>query len=206
MGFFKRSTADSMSGGVEYIVCGLGNPGKKYERTRHNVGFIALDLIAEKSGISVSRLKFKSLIGVGDIGGVRVLLMKPSTFMNLSGEAVREAMTFYKVPPEKTLLIFDDVSLPAGKCRVRAKGSHGGQNGMKNIIALSGSDEFPRIKIGVGEKPHPDYSLADWVLSVPTGDDAKQISDTLRQTPDIVATFLKDGVMAAMNKHNGTAN
>ncbi|MEE0969170.1 MAG: aminoacyl-tRNA hydrolase [Clostridia bacterium] len=150
---------------ISHLVIGLGNPGDKYFHTRHNAGFLTVDYISQKANAKIDRLKFKSLMGEAVIAGKRVLLMKPQTFMNNSGEAVSEAAKFYKIPPENMIVIFDDISLDVGKMRVRRAGSAGGHNGIKSIIALTGSDNFPRIKIGVGQKPHPDYDLADWVLS-----------------------------------------
>ena len=141
------------------MIVGLGNPGKQYENTRHNAGFLAVDTIAQKHHTDIKRIKFKGLVGECSLGGKKALLLKPSTFMNLSGQSVREAMQFYKLPPEKVLVIFDDINLEPGKLRIRRrKGSDGGHNGMKNIIYLAGSDQFPRIKLGVGKKPHPDYN------------------------------------------------
>lgn len=160
-----QSKNKSVSGSVDSIIVGLGNPGRKYENSRHNVGFMFIDKLAEKYHVKINRIKFKGLTATAVIDGKKTLLLKPSTFMNLSGQSVTEAMRFYKLPPEKVLIVFDDISLPVGKIRIRRGGSSGGQNGMKNIIYLSGSDTFPRIKIGVGAKPHPDYNLADWVLS-----------------------------------------
>ena len=163
LNFWKKDI--SPSGPVEFLVAGLGNPGRQYEGTRHNAGFMALDAIAAKNHTEIKRIKFKGVIGECRLGGMRTLLLKPSTFMNLSGQSVQEAMQFYKLPPERVLILFDDINLEPGKLRIRRKGSDGGHNGMKNIIYLSGSDQFPRIKLGVGQKPHPDYNLADWVLS-----------------------------------------
>ena len=151
-------------GAVEYIICGLGNPGTQYEGTRHNIGFMTIDTLCEKYKLDCKKLRFKSLTCDAMISGKRCLIMKPTTFMNNSGEAVTEAMSFYKIPPERTIIVFDDISLEPGKLRIRRKGSDGGHNGIKSIIYLSGSDMFPRIKMGVGAKPHPDYNLADWVL------------------------------------------
>lgn len=158
----------------EYLIVGLGNPTKKYENTRHNVGFAALDAVAECFKIDVKKAKFSSLFGSGDINGVKVALLKPQTFMNLSGEAVGPAAKFYKIAPQNVIILFDDVSLPPGILRIRKKGSAGGHNGLKSIISHMG-DEFLRIKIGVGEKPHPEYDLADWVLSKPSTQEAKAI-------------------------------
>lgn len=161
---FGKKTA-AQGGAVEYIVAGLGNPGRQYENTRHNAGFIALDKLADKYNCNVSKMKYKSLIGDCTIAGKRTLLMKPQTFMNLSGEAVVQAMSFYKIPPENVIVLFDDISLDVGRMRIRRKGSDGGQKGMRSIIELSGSSLFPRVKIGIGEKPNPNWQLADWVLS-----------------------------------------
>lgn len=167
--FFKKQRS---AGPVDFIVAGLGNPGKQYEGTRHNAGFMALEALAERLGVPVTRVRFKSYCGEAVIGEKRALLLMPQTFMNLSGEAVCEAMRFYKLPPERVLVMMDDISLPVGVIRLRRKGSDGGQKGMRSIITLSGSDQFPRIKLGVGAKPHPDYDLAAWVLSRFTKEEA----------------------------------
>lgn len=150
---------------ITYLVVGLGNPGDKYFHTRHNAGFLALDYISQKANTNIDRSKFKALVGEANIANKRILLMKPQTFMNNSGEAVSEAASFYKIKPENIIVIFDDISLDVGRMRVRRDGSAGGHNGIKSIIEHIGSDKFPRIKIGVGQKPHPDFDLADWVLS-----------------------------------------
>ncbi len=163
MNFFSRRKTPA--GPPEFLIVGLGNPGKKYELTRHNAGFLFADLLADKHGEKISKIQFKSVSACIELGGHRCLLMKPQTFMNNSGEAVKQAAAFYKIPPEKIIVVFDDISLPCGKLRIRRKGSDGGHNGIKSIIYLLNSDKFPRIKLGVGEKPHPDYDLADWVLS-----------------------------------------
>ena len=154
-----------MSGPPEFIIVGLGNPGKQYELTRHNAGFLFADLLADKNGVKINKIQFKAVTASLTLGGVKCLLMKPQTFMNNSGEAVRQAASFYKIPPERILVVFDDISLPCGRLRIRRKGSDGGHNGIKSIIYHLNSDAFPRVKLGVGEKPHPDYDLADWVLS-----------------------------------------
>ncbi|WP_052446588.1 aminoacyl-tRNA hydrolase [Candidatus Soleaferrea massiliensis] len=190
------------TGPIEYMVVGLGNPGKQYENTKHNVGFMALDILAGKMQANVTRLKFQSLCGDGMIGDKRVLLMKPSTFMNKSGEAVRSAMQFYKVPMENVLVLFDDISLEPGKLRIRRKGSDGGHNGIKNIIYLTGKDTFPRVKIGVGGKPYPDYDLADWVLAPFTSDARKQVDAALANIPEIVSLIVSGKTDQAMNRFN----
>ena len=161
---FKSIEKKTETGPVSHIVVGLGNPGPKYEKTRHNAGFIAIDHIAAKLGVKVDRVKFHALVCECELGGKRVLLMKPETFMNSSGVAIGEAATFYKIPPENVLVLHDEISFDAGLFRIRRKGSAGGHNGLKSIIEHLGSDGFPRIKIGVGQKPSPDYDLVDWVL------------------------------------------
>lgn len=198
----SKPKADLPAGPVEYIVACLGNPGKQYENTRHNVGFITADQIAEKRGFKIDRLRFQSLTGECMIAGKKVLFLKPSTFMNLSGQAVVEAMNFYKVPIEKVIVIHDDVSLVPGKLRIRAKGSHGGHNGLKNIIYLSGKDTFPRVKIGVGDKPHPDYDMADWVLGVPNAEDRKLIEEAILKINDIIELIVGGKFNEAMNRYN----
>ena len=190
-------------GPVEWLVVGLGNPGPKYEWTRHNMGFLVIDELAERESIPVQRLKFKALTNTAVIGGRSVLLMKPTTYMNLSGEAVGQAARFYKIPPERVLVISDDVALPQGKLRVRRSGSAGGHNGLKNIIAHLGSDQFPRVKVGVGGKPHPDSDMADWVLSPFTGQDRKTMEEAISRAADAVTLLLDQGVDQAMAKFNG---
>ncbi len=198
----KMYPADAKAGPVEYIIVGLGNPDSKYQNTRHNAGFLAVDRIAEKSGCSVDRMKYKALTGTATIADKRVLLMKPQTYMNNSGEAVQEAMSFYKVPMEKVLVIFDDISLDVGKMRIRRKGSDGGHNGIKSIIQLCGSDAFPRVKVGVGKKPHPAYDLADWVLSRFTEQERTDLSPVFDNSWETAQLFLKGQLDQAMNKFN----
>ena len=185
-----------------WLVVFLGNPGARFEGTRHNVGFMTADALSQKLGVKIDRVKYKALVRLVDIGNESVLLMKPQTFMNLSGDAVREAMNFYKIPTEHILVISDDVSLPVGKLRVRRSGSAGGHNGLKDIIAKCGGDSFPRIKVGVGDKPHPDYDMADWVLSRFIGDDAKKISEATKRAADAVEVLITQGVDKAMAKYN----
>lgn len=189
------------TGPVEFLIVGLGNPGRQYENTRHNAGFITLDVIAEKAGARVGRIKFKGLCGEGMLGGKKVLFLKPSTFMNLSGQAVQEAMAFYKLPPEKVLVIFDDISLEPGRLRIRRKGSDGGHNGIKNIIYLSGKDTFPRIKMGVGKKPNPGWDLADWVLSRFTEDELKAIQDAAERAASAAELIVQGKIDEAMNRY-----
>lgn len=197
---FKKK--EYASNGIEYIIVGLGNPGRQYENTRHNAGFIAMDYICDKLGVKINKIKFKSTVAEANISGKRCLLMKPSTFMNLSGQAVTEAMNFYKIPPHHTVILSDDISLDAGTIRIRRKGSDGGQNGLKNIIYLSGSDEFPRVKIGIGKKPHPDYDLKDWVLSRFTDKDKKLIGERLPDILGAVELIVADDIDKAMNLYN----
>lgn len=187
---------------IDYIVVGLGNPGKKYENTRHNAGFIAIDSLAEKHGIKIDRLKWNALTGQGTIGSARVLLLKPQTYMNNSGEAVTAAMRFYKLPADRVIVMFDDISLAPGVMRIRKKGSDGGQKGMRSIIQLSGTQEFPRIKLGVGAKPHPDYDLADWVLSVFSPADRKEFDKAVENAVAAAETMLEGKLDEAMNKYS----
>lgn len=196
------SAKPTVTGTPEYLVVGLGNPEPKYDTTRHNAGFMAIDHIAAKVGCKVNQLKFKSLCGLCELEGKKVMLLKPTTYMNSSGEAVREASQFYKIPPEKIIVIFDDVSLDVGKMRIRRKGSDGGHNGMKNIIYLSGSDQFPRIKLGVGKKPHPDYNLADWVLSRFTEKEQKDLATALENAAAAAELIAKGDMDRAMNLYN----
>lgn len=195
--FFKKKT---VTGPIDYMVVGLGNPGKKYEATRHNAGFMALEALADKCGTDVRRIKYKAYCGETVIGDKRVLLMMPQTFMNNSGEAVREAMQFYKLSPEQVLVMMDDISLPVGTIRVRRKGSDGGQRGMRSIITLTGSDQFPRIKLGVGEKPHPDYDLAAWVLSKFTKEEQPLMVDAAKRAADAACLIVQGDIDSAMNR------
>ena len=187
---------------VSYIVVFLGNPGSKYDGTRHNVGFMTGDAFEREHGVKINRLKFQSLTGLCDIGGCSVLLMKPQTYMNLSGSAVRQAMDFYKVPLENIIVISDDVSLPTGKLRIRRSGSAGGHNGLKDIIAKCGGDGFPRIKIGVGSPPHPNYDMADWVLGTFKNQDAEDIDAAVRRAAKAIDTLIENGIDKAMAAYN----
>lgn len=196
--FFKKD-----AGGVSWLLVCLGNPGDKYENTRHNVGFMVADEVAERQKKPIQRLKFKALTNILDISGEKVLVMKPVTYMNLSGEAVRQAADFYKVPPDHVLVVLDDTALAVGKLRVRRGGSAGGHNGLKSIIQHLGTDQFPRLRVGVGEKPHPDYDLADWVLGRFTGEDKKAIDAAVKRAADGVECILKDGLEQGMNRFNG---
>ena len=190
------------TGAVEYIIVGLGNPGTEYENTRHNIGFMTVDTLCEKYKVNCKKLKFKSLTCDVMISGKRCLIMKPGTYMNKSGEAVTEAMSFYKIPPERTIIVFDDISLEPGKMRIRRKGSDGGHNGIKNIIYLSGADTFPRIKMGVGAKPHPDYNLADWVLGHFKKEDGEKLEQCFKNAVAALELMVDGKTDQAMNKFN----
>ena len=196
--FFSKSKTP----GVTWLIVGLGNMGGEYDHTRHNVGFDTVDALADRLDIPVQRLKYKALTNTAVISGEKVLLMKPVTFMNLSGEAVEQAASFYKVPPEHILVISDEVALPPGKLRIRPSGSAGGHNGLKNIIAHLHSDQFPRIRVGVGQKPHPDYDMAEWVLGRPQGEDRKAIDDAVNRAAQAVECIVREGTDRAMNKFN----
>lgn len=190
------------AGNLTHLVVGLGNPGDKYTFTRHNTGFMALDFIAEKCGVRVDRARFKSLCADARIGEHRVLLMKPQTFMNLSGEAVREAADFYKIPPKNILVLFDDINFDVGVMRIRRNGSDGGHNGIKSIIYQLNSDAFPRVKIGVGKKPSPDYDLADYVLGTYSDADKKTLFSMFSRVYDGVELILSGQIDKAMNLYN----
>lgn len=203
--FKQISTGSSATvrGNVEYILVGLGNPGTQYERTRHNAGFLAIDRLAEKYGARIDRAKFKALVGEAMIADKRVLLMKPQTFMNLSGEAVGEAARFYGLDAERVIVLSDDISLEVGRLRVRRKGSDGGHNGLKSIRAHLNSDAYPRMKIGVGQKPHADYDLADWVLSAFSAEELKTLLDSHDTIAKGVEKILAGDIDGAMQLCNG---
>lgn len=189
-------------GGAEWIVAFLGNPGIKYNGTRHNAGFMAADAMEKKLGVSINKMRFKALTQTVDIGGKKVLLMKPQTFMNLSGDAIAQAANFYKVPPERVIVVSDETALPIGRLRIRRGGSAGGHNGLKSVIARLGTDQFPRIRLGVGDKPHPDYDMADWVLSAFKGQDAADMELVAKKAADAVECYITEGADRAMNKFN----
>jgi PTH1 family peptidyl-tRNA hydrolase len=199
--FFKRNNTPSV-GAPEFMIVGLGNPGKDYEFTRHNTGFLALDHIASELDVEIKKLKFNALIGDTVIENHRCLLVKPQTFMNNSGEAVRDISQFYKIKPENIIVIFDDISLPCGKLRIRRKGTDGGHNGIKSIIYHLNSDEFPRIKIGIGAKPNPDYNLADWVLSTFSKDETLQLKSAITKATEVLPYILDGDIEKAMNNAN----
>lgn len=197
---FKKieSGGTSATAPIEFLIAGLGNPGKEYERTRHNAGFVAVDAIAESLGVKIDRAKFRALIAEVSLGGKRGLLMKPQTFMNLSGAAIAEAASFYKIPPERVLVLVDDISLAPGQMRIRRKGSAGGHNGLKSIIAELGSQEFPRIKLGVGQKPSPDYDLVNWVLGKLPEADNKAFLSILDDVTAAATLIVKGDIETAM--------
>ncbi len=199
---FLKLNRNKKATGYEYIIAGLGNPGAKYEMSRHNTGFLAMDLFCINKGIDLKKLKFHALIGEAEIDGKKCLLMKPQTFMNSSGEAIGEAAKFYKIPPEKVVIIYDDISLDVGHLRIRRKGSAGGHNGIKSIIAHLGSEDFPRIKVGVGKKPNPEYDLASWVLGRFPKDKEKDLKEALEKATKAAELIVADKTDEAMNKFN----
>ena len=190
------------SGGVNWLIVFLGNPGLRYEFTRHNAGFMAADAMAREKNLKINKLRFKALTAACQIGDQSVLLMKPQTFMNLSGEAVRQAAAFYKVAPEHIIVVSDEISLPLGKLRIRTKGSAGGHNGLKDIIAKLGTQDFPRIRIGVGAPPHPDYDMADWVLSTFKNQDAEDMKAAALRAAQAAECYITQGPDRAMNLFN----
>ena len=199
--FFKRSKGIA-PGPIEFLIVGLGNPGKNYEFTRHNAGFLTLDHIASELDTEINNLKNNALVADVVINNHRCLLVKPQTFMNNSGTAVRDIAKFYKIPPEKIIVVFDEISVPCGKLRIRRKGTDGGHNGIKSIIYHLNSDQFPRIKIGVGAKPNPEYDLADWVLSKFGKDDTEQLKAAITKATEVLPFILDGEIDKAMNKAN----
>ena len=189
------------SSAVDWLIVGLGNPGQKYEHTRHNMGFLTMDLLAEKQGVKLNKVKFKSAFNIMHFAGCKCLVMKPQTYMNLSGEAVREAAQFYKVPADHVLVIYDDVSLPVGKLRVRPTGSAGGHNGIKNIIAHMGTQDFPRIKIGTGA-PGEGGDMIDWVIGVPSQAERKVLLESFEKAIQAAECVIEYGCQKAMNDYN----
>lgn len=196
--FFRSKT-----GPAEWILVCLGNYGQKYENTRHNIGFMAADRLVEKRSLKCNRLRFRALTEVIDFGGARVLLMKPQTYMNLSGEAVGEAARFYKIPADHVVVISDDISLPLGKIRVRASGSAGGHNGLKNIIAHLGTDAFPRVKVGVGAPENPEHDIIDWVVGNFSAQEKKIINEALDRALAAAECIIEKNVTEAQNRYNG---
>lgn len=187
-----------------WLIVGLGNPGKEYERTRHNAGFRAIDLLAQKLGCKIDRAKFQGLYGQVSFGGGRLFLLKPQTYMNLSGRSVLQLSAYFGIPSERIIVLFDDISLPPGRLRVRGDGSAGGHNGIKSIIGELGSQAFPRVKIGVGAKPDPEADLADWVLSGFSAGDEKALSFALENAAQAALVIVEQGVAEAANRFNGS--
>ena len=200
--FLNRRKQFSSTAKYEYIIAGLGNPGSKYEMTRHNAGFLAMDLLAIEENINIRKLKFHALVADAVIGGRKCLLMKPQTMMNNSGEAIGEAARFFKVPADRIIVMFDDVSLDVGQTRIRRKGSAGGHNGIKSIISHLGSEDFPRVKIGVGKQPNPEYDLVDWVLGRFPKEQEADLKKALENTVEAVRLIVDGKTEEAMNRFN----
>lgn len=190
------------SGKVEYLIAGLGNPGLQYEGTRHNAGYMVVDKLGEKLGFDIKRMKFKSLCGDISIGGKHCVVLKPTTYMNNSGQAIAEAMNFYKLDIDHVIIVYDDISLEPGRLRIRRKGSDGGHNGIKSVIHLTGEDTFPRIKMGVGKKPHPKYDLADWVLGHFSEEDKEKMDKAAENACEALELMVSGKTDEAMNKFN----
>ena len=195
---FKKSS------GENWLIVGLGNPGRDYEKTRHNAGFRALDILADQLGTKVDKLKYQGLYAQVNYEGKKLFLLKPQTYMNLSGRSVLQLSAYFNIPPQRIIGLFDDISLEPGRLRVRANGSAGGHNGIKSIIQEVGSQEFPRVKIGVGAKPHPDYELADWVLSTFSSLEEKALAVSLENSAKAALTIIEQGVPEAANRYNGS--
>ncbi len=190
---------------TNWLIVGLGNPGREYEKTRHNAGWRAIDAVAEKLHCRIDKGKFQGLYGQADYAGNRVYLLKPQTFMNLSGRSVLQLSAFFKVPPARIIVLFDDISLEPGRLRLRKDGSAGGHNGIKSIIQELGSQDFPRVKIGVGAKPHPDFDLADWVLSTFTAQEEKALAPAIEKAADAALCIIEKGIAEASNRYSGKA-
>lgn len=201
---FDRISTNSQSGGgkIEYVIAGLGNPGLEYDGTRHNAGFFTIDTLAAQLGTEINRLRFKGKTAEVTVEGKRCLLLKPTTYMNNSGESIVQALDFYKIDESNLIVIYDDISLEPGKLRIRRKGSHGGHNGMRSIIELTGRDDFPRIKIGVGKKPHPDYDLAKWVLGKFGRDDSEKLKNAAENACECIKLMVQGKTDEAMNRFN----
>ena len=194
--FFKRER------GIEWIAVFLGNPGPRYEGTRHNAGFMAADALEKDLGVKINRSRFRALTATATIEGTGIFLMKPTTFMNLSGNAVAPAAAYYKVEPERIIVVSDDTALPLGRLRVRRSGSAGGHNGLKSIIARLGTEQFPRVKVGVGKPENPEYDMIDWVIGTPRNKDAELFAESAKRAAEAVKTYILSGADAAMNKYN----
>ena len=201
---YRRYIMFNKSSGDSWLIVGLGNPGREYEKTRHNVGFRCIDIIADQLNAKIDRLKYQGLYCQTNYKGSKLFLLKPQTYMNLSGRSVLQLSAYFNIPPQRIIVLFDDISLEPGRLRVRANGSAGGHNGIKSIIQEVGSQEFPRVKIGVGAKPHPDYDLADWVLSAFTSLEEKALAVSLENGANAALTIIEQGVPEAANKFNGS--
>ena len=188
-----------------WLIVGLGNPGREYEKTRHNAGFRAIDILADSLGCKIDRMKFQGLYGQTTYNGKKLMLLKPQTFMNLSGRSVLQLSSYFNIPPQRIIVMFDDISLAPGRLRVRADGSAGGHNGIKSIIQELGSQDFPRVKIGVGAKPHPDYDLADWVLSTFSAQEEKALAPAIEKAADAALCIIEKGLAEASNRYSGKA-
>ena len=199
---FFRKKYDTVLGPIDWVVVGLGNPGRRYEATRHNVGFMTLDLLSDRWGIPIKKLKFQSVYGVGQAMGMSVILLRPQTYMNRGGEALRDCLRFFKASPDRAIVIYDDVSLPTGKPRVRARGSDGGHNGIKSVLYQLQTDVFPRVKIGVGAPPHPEFDMKDWVLGGFSKEEGPIMREALERACLAVEEIMRNGVERAMNKFN----
>lgn len=200
--FDKISQSQTTTGQPEYIIAGLGNPGMQYDNTRHNAGFNVIDMLAKQYNTEINRLRFKGKTAEVTIEGIKCLLLKPTTYMNNSGESIVQAMEFYKLDVDKLIVVCDDISLDCGKIRIRRKGSHGGHNGLRNIIDLTGRDDFQRIKVGVGKKPHPDYDLAKWVLGKFNSDDTEKMKISAENACESIKLMIQGKTDEAMNKYN----
>lgn len=196
------SKSSSARGKIEYIIAGLGNPGMEYDNTRHNAGFYVLDTLADQLGENINRLKFKGKTAEVTIGDKRCLLLEPTTYMNNSGQSIVQALEFYKIEPQNLIVVCDEISLDVGKLRIRRKGSHGGHNGLRSICELTGSDDYSRIKIGVGKKPHPDYDLAKWVLGKFSKEDLTKIKESAENACECIKLMVQGKTDEAMNKYN----
>ncbi len=190
------------NGGYQWLLVCLGNPGREYEGTRHNIGFLTADALERREGVKINKLRYRALTGEFRAGGQRVLVLKPQTYMNLSGESVKLAGGFYKIPPDHVLVVSDDVALPLGKLRIRAGGSAGGHNGLKNIIAHLGTDQFPRIRVGVGAPEHPDHEMIDWVIGKFSPAERKVVDEAVSRALDAALCVIERGVNEAQNRYN----
>ncbi len=195
---FKKASSEN------WLIVGLGNPGREYEKTRHNTGFRCLDILADQFGVKIDKLKFQGLYAQTNYNGTKVYLLKPQTYMNLSGRSVLQLSAYFNIPPQRIIVLFDDISLEPGRLRIRANGSAGGHNGIKSIIQEVGSQDFPRVKIGVGSKPNPDYDLANWVLSTFSANEEKALAVALKNGADAALAIIDHGVPEAANRFNGS--